>query len=422
MPKIFIGFGKHQTLDLARAILYGKERHTLVVLGGLDGHRRDHTRDAHACAVGEQRACLVRKLGNIHGAKIGNAFIVAVQQMPREIHTRRVLFQHQLFPFGIIGNLRIREGGLCLDLGDHAEHIQLACDIVAVLLRHGIDDLLVDREQPGAIDPERIKRARLDQGLDHALVHILARHALHKVLKGCKIMPFSLTAKRIHKLTAHVFECQKAKADGVVLSVKIGAAAVDIGRQHRDAALVAFSDIFRNFCLISKHAGQQCREIFTGIMRLEIRGSVGQHRIRGGVRFIECVVGEIAKVVKQLGGGCLVHTALRCARDKVLALGLQHVRLFLGHGAAHDVRVPKAVPCHLAENAHDLLLVHGTAVRFLQNGLQERRVVFNLCGIVAALDIARDRIHGAGTIKCNDRDDILKALGAQLHKHLLDAA
>ena len=342
--------------------------------------------------------------------------------MPREIHARRVLFQHQLFPFGIFGNLRIREGGLCLDLGYHAEHIQLACDIVAVFLRHGIDDLLVDREQPGAIDTKRIKRAGLDQCLDHTLVHVLARHALHKVLKGCKIMPLALAAKRIHKLPAHVFECQKAEADGVVLAVKIGAAAVDIGRQHRNAALVTFSDIFRNFCLISKHAGQQCREVFTGEVRLEICGSVRQYGIRGGVRFIECVVGKITKIVKQLGGGCLVHTALCCTRDKVLALSFKHIRLFLGHGAAHDIRMSKAIPCHLAENAHDLLLVHGTAVRFLQDRLEQRCVVLDLCGIVAALDIARNRIHRSGTIKCNDRNDILKALGAQLHKHLLDAA
>ena len=38
MPKILVGLGKHDALNLARAILYGKEGHTLIILGGLDGH------------------------------------------------------------------------------------------------------------------------------------------------------------------------------------------------------------------------------------------------------------------------------------------------------------------------------------------------------------------------------------------------
>ena len=140
------------------------------------------------------------------------------------------------------------------------------------------------------------------------------------------------------------------------------------------------------------------------------------------MRFVKGVICKVGKVIKELGGGCLIHTAHSRSRNKVCAFCLQHVCFFLGHGTAHNIRVSKAVARQLAENAHDLLLVHCTAVSFLQNRLQQRRVVLDLGGIVTALNIARDRVHGSRTVQRNDRDDVPEALGAQLHKHLLDAA
>ena len=268
MPKTFIGFGKHQAFDLARAVFQRKKRHALIVSRGFDCDRGDHARNAHARTVGQQSTRFVRECADILSAQIGNALIVTVKQMSREIHTRRILFQHQLFALGVFGNRGIGERGLSLDLGHHAEHIQLPCHVVAVFLRHGINDLLIRGQQSGAIRAERIKRTGFDECLDHALVHILSRHALHEILKGGKIVSFALTAQRLDKLTAHVFERKQTEANGIAAAVKIGTAAVDIGRQHANAALIALPDVLRDLDLIAKHAGQKCRKILTRIMRL----------------------------------------------------------------------------------------------------------------------------------------------------------
>ena len=82
MPKTLIGFGKHQAFDLARAVFQCKKRHALVVFRGFDCDRGDHARNAHACTVGQQRARFIRKRANILDAQIGNALIIAVQEMP----------------------------------------------------------------------------------------------------------------------------------------------------------------------------------------------------------------------------------------------------------------------------------------------------------------------------------------------------
>ena len=81
-------------------------------------------------------------------------------------------------------------------------------------------------------------------------------------------MPLSLAAQRLHELSAHVFKCKQTKADGVAAAVEIGTAVIDIGRQHANAALIALPYILRDLDLIAKHAGQECRKILAGIVRL----------------------------------------------------------------------------------------------------------------------------------------------------------
>ena len=109
-------------------------------------------------------------------------------------------------------------------------------------------------------------------------------------------------------------------------------------------------------------------------MGFEVRGAVGHDGIGRGVGFIKSVGGKGTHLVEQLVGDLLTdtvgHTAdaldravlLLCAPDKVLALLLHDIVLFLGHGAAHQIRPAIGVARQLAADLHDLLLIDDAAV------------------------------------------------------------
>ena len=62
----------------------------------------------------------------------------------------------------------------------------------------------------------------------------------------------------------------------------------------------------------------------------------------------------------------IVHTALNpfrlAAVDKVLALLFHDRRLFLTHGAAHQIAASHGVSGQITHNLHNLLLVHDTSI------------------------------------------------------------
>ena len=85
---------------------------------------------------------------------------------------------------------------------------------------------------------------------------------------------------------------------------------------------------------------------------------------------IEGVFGEIRHVVKDLVGRLFVDAVGRTALyslflvavNEILPLPGHNVRLFLGHGTAHQVAPSQGIPGQVPDDLHDLLLVHDTAV------------------------------------------------------------
>ena len=87
------------------------------------------------------------------------------------------------------------------------------------------------------------------------------------------------------------------------------------------------------------------------------------------------------------------------------------------HGAANEVRLPQRVARELLENLHNLFLIDDDAVGIFENGLQERRVVNDLIGMILVADIGGNEIHGTRAIEGNTRDQIFKTVRLQiLHK------
>ena len=80
----------------------------------------------------------------------------------------------------------------------------------------------------------------------------------------------------------------------------------------------------------------------TGIVRLQIRGDVGQIRIGGGVRLVEAVAGELLHQVEDLFDLLLREARSQRALDEALALLRHLLGLLLAHGAAQNDRHRRA--------------------------------------------------------------------------------
>ena len=84
---------------------------------------------------------------------------------------------------------------------------------------------------------------------------------------------------------------------------------------------------------------------------------------------IKGIAGKSRHIIKY-GVSCrLLHTVRHSAGDKVGALPLHHIVLFLTHGTAHHIRLAVAIPGQCPKDLHDLLLVDDKAVGILQDRL-----------------------------------------------------
>ena len=120
-------------------------------------------------------------------------------------------------------------------------------------------------------------------------------------------------------------------------------------------------------------------------------------------------------------GNTAGHALFLISIDKVCALLFHNRLLLLTHGTAHKVTSPKGIPAQIPDNLHNLLLIDNTAIGRLQNRLQLGTGIGNRMMLVLSHNIFRNKIHGAGTIQGNSRDNILQILRLQLLHEILHA-
>ena len=100
---------------------------------------------------------------------------------------------------------------------------------------------------------------------------------------------------RAHRALAHALDRGQAEADRPSTTVKSAPELVDVGRQHLDAHLGALVDVERHLVLRLHHRGDQRRHVRGRVVRLQVRGAVGDQRVAGGVRLVERVVARCAR-------------------------------------------------------------------------------------------------------------------------------
>ena len=189
---------------------------------------------------------------------------------------------------------------------------------------------------------------------------------------------------RLDRLRADAFERGQRVVDGVAVDIELDAGAVDAGRLDLDAEPLGLGAKLRQLvgvAHVERHRGGQELD---RIIRLHVRGLVGDQRVGRGVALVEAVFGEALQQVEDRVGLGAVDAALGRALDEVLALLLHLLADLLAHGAAQQVGLAERVAGQDLRRLHHLLLVDDDAERLAQDRLELGMDVFRLLQAVLA--------------------------------------
>src|SRR5216117_893102 len=129
---------------------------------------------------------------------------------------------------------------------------------------------------------------------------------------------------RIDGALAEPFDRREAEPDArAALDGEIQLALVDVRRQYRNAALARLGEIHRELVGVLRLDREERRGKVPRIVRLEIRGLIGEERVRGRVRLVESVPREELDQLEELDRFPLVDAVGFRTLEERLAL-LRH--------------------------------------------------------------------------------------------------
>ena len=163
-------------------------------------------------------------------------------------------------------------------------------------------------------------------------------------------------------------------------------------------------------------------------MAFEVGGLERHIGVAGGVGFVEGIRCETDHIIVDFVGDSLRYAVLDAAVaflarfvaavDKMLALRLHDLELFLAHGAAHVIGLTKAEARQLAADLHDLLLINDDAVGHIDDVRHLGGLVGDLVRLAAVAQIGGDGIHRTRAVERDQGDDIFEVFGAHTDQHL----
>ena len=170
-----------------------------------------------------------------------------------------------------------------------------------------------------AVVAEAIERAGHDQRFEDALADDLRIDALAEILEACELPFPALGDDVLDRRVADALQRRQRIEDAVLPDLEVAEAGLDRWRDHFDAEpqrILAEVGQLVGVAHVERH---RRREELDRMMRLEIGGLVGHHRIGGGMRLVEAVVGELRQQVEdevglRLGQSALYSAARRNAR------------------------------------------------------------------------------------------------------------
>src|SRR5436190_7885047 len=266
--------------DLAAAgdVVEPHEHHRLALLGRQVLERRDDAADGDDLAVAAALDVRERAVGFA-------AELVAdrVQRVLGDVEAERLLLQpQQLRLLELLGSDR-----RVLDL----EHRLLAEERLLLAGGAGAKCGFERIEHAHARRPSRVERAALDERVERPLVRGGGVDALTEVPDRLERPALLARANdRARRRLPNVLYGRETEADLLLDDGEVELRRVHVRRQHLDPHLVARVDVERHAVLRAHDRGDQRRHVFLRVVRLHVRGAVGDQRIAGGVRLVEGIV------------------------------------------------------------------------------------------------------------------------------------
>ena len=401
--------GEDDHLGRTLEVLERRDAHGRLALGDDPPEPRDD--------AAQHDPLLVELLGHVRRPGVDVATHLrreVTQGMIGQVQTQQLLLPARPFAGRRLGGRTQRPLEAAAVVAQLVEQRALARDPVA-LLRLAVADGIVEPDEDLGRMSERREGADLGQRLEHPLVdqpQVDARAQVGERPERTAALP--RRDDGLDGALADVLDGQQPEPDGLPFDREMEAAAVDIRRQHRDADAPALGDRARHPLGVVAEGGEHAGHVLDRVVRLEIRGLVGDQPVAGGVGLVEAVALEGLEGLEHRVDDGRVHAPLRGLGHELALLRAQDIRLLLADGVAQGVRLGTREAAQRDGGGHDVLLVDEDAVRLLHERLQQRVEVGH--GLLAVLppDVRRDVVHRPGPEERHHRREVVDRRRPQL--------
>ncbi len=218
--------------------------------------------------------------------------------------------------------------------------------------------------RPSGRSPQRVERAALDERFERALVERFHVDALREVFDARELAALGAGGDDAFggadADVLHVGEAEDDRGGGRwgnrrcrrwgrrrigrrrvlfdVLELEGDGAAIDVGRADGEAEAHALGDGLGD-ALVGAGAREHGGHVLVGVVRLQVRGLVGDGAVAGGVRLVEGVAGERLDQVEDGARFVFAVAVGDGGGDELIALGVHQLDDLLRHRFAHRVGV-----------------------------------------------------------------------------------
>ena len=169
---------------------------------------------------------------------------------------------------------------------------------------------------------------------------------------------------------------------------------------------------------MSAGAGEHGGHVFVRVVRLQVRGLVGDGTVAGGVRLVEGVARERLDQVEDRTRFLVAVAVGDGGGNERFAFGLHERGDLLRHRLADGVCVLQRVAGELLHRQQDLVLEDDDAVRLVENVGEVRVRVLHERPVMLGAAVGADVLHRPRAIQRDERDE----LGHRRRAQLLDGA
>ena len=150
------------------------------------------------------------------------------------------------------------------------------------------------------------------------------------------------------------------------------------------------------------------------IVCLQVSRLIGQHCIRGRMRFIEPVTSEFLHQIEDTRRRFLRNATIGRASHKYLALLLHVLKFLLTHSTPQQVCAAERVAREYLRNLHNLFLIQNDAIRFFEYWLELRMKIINIRLVSRMLTrnkiVDHARLQRPGSEQCNQCDQVVELI------------